>query len=151
MAKKKFGLSSTLNKNKSEEPSLPKRVPLTRSKKNLEEVAEKVEAIHDKPLGMVEEPTVEITVDVKDEDMMKVVEKVREVTKAEVIEIATKPKKTKKAPTKKSTIKQPERMVRITVDTPRSIHVKLKIKAIEQDITIRDYIIGLIKDDLGLD
>jgi hypothetical protein len=30
------------------------------------------------------------------------------------------------------------------------MHVKLKIKAIENDITIRDYVIDLIERDLGL-
>ncbi|MFK7947043.1 MAG: hypothetical protein AB8G11_05590 [Saprospiraceae bacterium] len=150
MAKKKFGLSSTLNKNsKTEEPSLPKKRPLGRSKKNIEEVKEKVEAIHEKPLGRVEEPVVEMTVKVKDENMMEMVKKVQPYAEDNVVVIEE--KKTKRKYTKKNpTPPKQERMVRITVDTPKSMHIKLKIKAIENDITIRDYVIGLIKDDLGL-
>ncbi len=140
MAKKKFGLSSTLNKNKEAEPSLPKKVPLTKSSKNLDDVKEKVEALHD------------------DASTKKVEKKTTEVEKAtiEVVEVAVKeevvvekPKVSKKT-TKKKAEKKPERIVRITVDTPKSMHIKLKIKAIEEDITIRDYVIGLIKRDLGL-
>lgn len=159
MAKKKFGLSSTLNKNsKTEEPALPKKRPLGRSKKNIEEVKEKVEAIHEIPqeksqdeLDRVEEPIVEMTVKVKDEDMMEMVQKVQPYAEDNVVVIEEKKEKPKRKYTKKkSTPAKPERMVRITVDTPKSMHMKLKIKAIENDITIRDYVIGLIKDDLGL-
>ena len=133
MAKKKFGLSSTLNKNKAEEPTLPQKVPLTRSSKNLEAVKEKVEALHDEKAPVVEN---------------KVAEVVEVPVKVEVVPETPKP--AKKVTPKKKTEKKPERMVRITVDTPKSMHVKLKIKAIEEDITIRDYVIGLIKKDLGL-
>jgi len=44
MAKKKFNISSTLNKNK--ETKLAARVPLKKTTKDLEEVKEKVEQIH---------------------------------------------------------------------------------------------------------
>jgi hypothetical protein len=132
MAKKKFGLSSTLNKNKEEEPTLPQKVPLTRSSKNLDAVKEKVEALHDKKPAVVVEEVMTLETPVK------------------VEEVAATPKPEKKATPKKKVEKKPERMVRITVDTPKSMHVKLKIKAIEEDITIRDYVIGLIKRDLGL-
>lgn len=161
MAKKKFGLSSTLNKNsKTEEPALPKKRPLSRSKKNIEEVKEKVEAIHEIPqeksqdeLDRVEEPVVEMTVKVKDEDMMEMVKKVQPYAEDNVVVIEEKkeaPKPKRKYTKKNPTPPKPERMVRITVDTPKSMHMKLKIKAIENDITIRDYVISLIKDDLGL-
>lgn len=152
MSKKKFGLSSTLNKNKVEEPVLPTKVPLTRSSKNVEEVKEKVEALHEPEpkLSMVEEPVVEITVNVQDEDLAKVVRAVQETSKAQVVEVVEKQKTTAKATSKAATPKKPEKMVRITVDTPKSMHVKLKIKAIEHDITIRDYVIDLIERDLGL-
>lgn len=153
MAKKKFGLSSTLNKNKVEEPVLPTKVPLTRSSKNVEEVKEKVEALHEEQetkLSMVEEPVVEITVNVQDEDLGKVVRAVQETSKAQVVEVVEKQKPAAKTTSKAATPKKPEKMVRITVDTPKSMHVKLKIKAIEHDITIRDYVIDLIERDLGL-
>lgn len=158
MAKKKFGLSSTLNKNsKTEEPTLPKKIPLNRSKKNIEEVKEKVEAIHETPLdkiNRVEEPLVEMIVKVKDEDMAEMISKVQPYAEDHIVEIAERKEvpteKPKRKYTKKPKTSKPERMVRITVDTPKSMHIKLKIKAIENDITIRDYVIGLIKDDLGL-
>jgi hypothetical protein len=143
MAKKKFGLSSTLNKNKVEEAVLPAKIPLTRSSKNVEAVKEKVEALHERELNIVEEPVIEISVNVQDEDLEKIVRGVQET--AQVVEVVEKQKTKPKA-----TLKKPERMVRITVDTPKSMHVKLKIKAIEHDITIRDYVIDLIERDLGL-
>jgi hypothetical protein len=33
---------------------------------------------------------------------------------------------------------------------PKEIHRRLKIKAINLDSTLNDYIVGLIKDDLGI-
>ena len=84
----------------------------------------------------------------KDENIGKIVRTVQDVSKAEVVEVVEKKAKVPKV--KKAISEKPERMVRITVDTPKTMHVKLKIKAIEHDITIRDYVIGLIKDDLGL-
>ena len=153
MAKKKFGLSSTLNKNKLEEPILPKKIPLTKSSKDLKDVKEKVEALHDaagavRVIDKVEEPLIELTLNVEDENIGKIVRTVQDVSKAEVVEVVEKKAKVPKV--KKAISEKPERMVRITVDTPKTMHVKLKIKAIEHDITIRDYVIGLIKDDLGL-
>ena len=161
MAKKKFGLSSTLNKNKAEEPTLPQKVPLIRTEKNLEEVKEKVEAIHEPILSIVNESVIDIPVKTQDEQdeqpVSKSVELEPTMIAALVSELLPEPvnqsvvvEVSKVRKTTKTADKKPDRMVRITVDTPRSMHVKLKIKAIEQDITIRDYIINLIKKDLGL-
>ncbi len=44
MAKKKFNISSTLNKNK--ETKLADKIPLRKTSKDIEEVKEKVEEIH---------------------------------------------------------------------------------------------------------
>ena len=41
-----------------------------------------------------------------------------------------------------------ERLVRMTIDTPESIHKSLKIKAIEHGISIRKYVLRLIEKDL---
>lgn len=149
MAKKKFGLSSTLSKNK-EEATLPKKVPLTKSSKDLNDVKEKVEALHsEKPVEVIEVPKAEeksipesLATEIEVEAAALSVPSIEEV-KEEVVKV-------KKAAPKKKAEKKPERMVRITVDTPKSMHVRLKIKAIEEDITIRDYVIGLIKKDLGI-
>ena len=77
MAKKKFGLSSTLNKNKLEEPVLPKKIPLTKSSKDLKDVKEKVEALHEaavRVIDKVEEPLIELTLNVEDENIGKIVQ-----------------------------------------------------------------------------
>ena len=160
MAKKKFGVSSTLNKNsKVEEPALPPKRPLTRSKKNIDAVKEKVDAIHqlnheDTSPKKTQKTPIEIDrvgesvieLNIKEEDMTNVVKNAQSLTEEKEKNTTTKRKYTKK----QATPPKPERIVRITVDTPRSMHVKLKIKAIENDITIRDYVIGLIKADLGM-
>ena len=168
MAKKKFGVSSTLNKNsKVEEPVLPPKRPLSRTKKNIEAVKEKVDAIHESALntqqetdlktkdevGKEKESPTDVPVNMKDKDSINIVN--QSYTNNDnpiVIQEEKKPKSTtkRKYTKKEPSLPKPERIVRITVDTPRSMHVKLKIKAIENDITIRDYIIGLIKADLGM-
>ena len=113
MAKRKtFNVKSTLNKKTATpEPELPKKVPLKKSSKNMEDVKERVEQIHQ------EAPSVPTP-------------------------------STPKNPAKPA--KSAEKLVRITVDTPHSVHIALKIKAIQEGITLRDYILRLMNTDLGL-
>ena len=113
MAKKKFNISSTLNKN--QETKLAEKIPLKKTTKDLEEVKEKVEKIH------VEEPKSAVSPD--------------------------KTKKVKNNPAPKKVIEK-EKLVRMTIDTPESMHKKLKIKAIERGISLRDYILLLITKEL---
>ena len=40
------------------------------------------------------------------------------------------------------------KLVRMTIDTPEEMHKKLKIKTIERGMSIRDYILKLIEEDL---
>ncbi len=54
MAKKRLNLRSTMNKN--QETELPKKVELRKSTKNLEEVKEKVEAIHKEEVAAPQAP-----------------------------------------------------------------------------------------------
>ncbi len=41
-----------------------------------------------------------------------------------------------------------EKLVRMTIDTPELMHKRLKIKTIEKGLSIRDYILRLIENDL---
>ena len=41
-----------------------------------------------------------------------------------------------------------EKLVRMTIDTPESMHKALKIKSIERGISLRDYILRLIEKEL---
>lgn len=113
MAKKKFNISSTLNKN--QETKLADKIPLKKTAKDLEEVKEKVEQIH------IEEP--------------------------EKRSLAEKAKKVKSAP-QPVVVVEKEKLVRMTIDTPESMHKKLKIKAIERGISLRDYVLLLIAKEL---
>lgn len=118
MAKKSFNISSTLNKNKA--PKLAEKVTLKKTTKDLEEVKEKVEEIH-KEVPIAKQSTANST--------------------------ATSPAKTK-VPKAKMKAPEKEKLVRMTIDTPESMHKALKIKSIERGISLRDYILLLIKKEL---
>lgn len=114
MAKKKFNISSTLNKN--QETKLAEKIPLKKTTKDLEIVKEKVEEIHS------DEP-------------------------AQVQATVSKPKPVKKIP-KVPVVEEKVKLVRLTIDTPEDMHKRLKIKSIEQGISMRDYILKLIRKEL---
>jgi len=131
MAKKKFNISSTLKKNKEEIPPLAKKVPLKKRTKNVEEIKEKVEAIH-KEEQIVPPPIVE----------EKSVPKAVPVQKQKPIaKIPAKPKP------KKTTASTPK-LVRLTIDTPAEMHKRLKIEAIESGMSMREYILRLLEKSL---
>ena len=44
--------------------------------------------------------------------------------------------------------KNKEDVTRITVDVPDALHTRMKMKVFTRKITIRSYILGLIKNDL---
>ncbi|MFT5167203.1 MAG: hypothetical protein ACI8P3_002440 [Saprospiraceae bacterium] len=113
MAKKKFNISSTLNKN--QEIKLAEKIPLKKTDKDLEGVKEKVEQIH------TEEPKPSIS-------------------KEEIKKIKSNPKP--------AIVIKKEKLVRMTIDTPEYMHKKLKIKAIERGISLRDYVLLLITKEL---
>ncbi len=110
MAKKRFNISSTLNKN--QESKLAEKIPLRKNTKDLEEVKEKVEQIHP-------------------ERQQK-----------------TETKGAKSSQKKVSEVEEKEKLVRMTIDTPESIHKKLKIRSVEKGISLRDYILKLIEKEL---
>ena len=43
----------------------------------------------------------------------------------------------------------PTRLVRISLDTPKDVHLQLKIKAAQRGQTIREYLLDLIAIDLS--
>jgi len=43
-----------------------------------------------------------------------------------------------------------EKIVRITVDVYKKMHKAIKMKAMNEDVTIREYIIKLVEKDLGI-
>lgn len=44
-----------------------------------------------------------------------------------------------------------ERMIRTTMDLPQSVHRAIKMKSAADGISLKDYIVGLVKIDLNLD
>lgn len=104
---------------KNKEPQLAAKIPLQKKTKDVKEVAKKVAIIH-----KTEEP----------EQKAK--------AKKETVEKPVKPVKAK-ADRKKAV-----KLVRLTIDTPESMHRKLKIKAIEKGVSMRDYILQLLEKEL---
>lgn len=43
-----------------------------------------------------------------------------------------------------------EVITRLSIDVSKDVHKKMKIRCIENEISIRDYVIALIKKDLGV-
>lgn len=54
----------------------------------------------------------------------------------------TPPKKTKPAPKK-------EELIRVTVDVPKSEHKRLKIMAMEKDLKLYQYVLQIIRSEIG--
>ena len=78
-----------------------------------------------------------------------VVEEVRKEIRKEVIPATEAPKERKpsvKKTRKLSTNKKD--LTRITVDVEKPLHKRIKIKALNQDVSIREYIINLVEKDL---
>ena len=127
MAKKRFNVTSTLSKNSKppQEPTLAPKVPLKKNEKDFDVVKEHVEQMHtstDKPLA--------------------------KATQDESSNLAN--KRTTKTTTRKTKkiVEEPEKLVRLTIDTPESMHKRLKVKAVLSGITMREYILGLLEKDL---
>ena len=128
MAKKKsFNVRGTLKKN-TEEPKLPKKVPLGKSTKDMDEIRERVDSIHEDVAG----PS-----PIKSE---------RETTSRPT---KSTPSEAPTSGTRNKEQAKPEKLVRITVDTPQSVHMKLKIRSIQSGVTLREYILRLIEADLS--
>lgn len=133
MAKRKFGLSKTLNRNKKEELSeeLPPKRPLPTKPKDIDQVEQKVNTIH-----QTEKST--------PSTIPAVAKKVPATTKTKAA--PRKKNTTAKMTTKRKTVKEGD--MRLTFDIPRSLHKKLKIQAINKELTIKDYLINMIEKEL---
>ncbi len=75
-------------------------------------------------------------------DLEKVKEKVEAIHKDETKEPKTLIK------TKKTKVVEKEENVRITIDLPKSLHKKLKLHAVMNEITIREFVVGLLEKQL---
>ena len=136
MAKKNFNISSTLKKNK-QETALPKKVELKKTTKDIDLVKETVEQLHStEPVSKDVKPVV------KEESKEEIITETKKVA----------PKRTTRAKSVKPEKRKVDKseLKRLTVIMPKEIHRRLKIKAINLDSTLNDYIVGLIKDDLGI-
>lgn len=47
--------------------------------------------------------------------------------------------------------KEPEKLIRTTMDLPKHIHRAIKMKSASDGISLKDYIISLVKKDLDLE
>lgn len=47
--------------------------------------------------------------------------------------------------------KENEKLIRTTMDLPKSIHRAIKMKSASDGISLKDYIVSLVKKDLNLD
>ena len=74
----------------------------------------------------------------------------KKVTTPPIHKAAEAPSPTKQEAKKKpvKTKAQKKDLVRITVDVLKPLHKRIKIKALNQEISIRDYIINLVEADL---
>ena len=43
-----------------------------------------------------------------------------------------------------------EKNYRLSVDTPESVYTPMKIRLAELKVSVRDYIVGLVKKDVGI-
>ena len=128
MAKKKFNISSTLSKNKKEEVKLAAKVPLKKTTKDPEAIKNKVEEIHADEVANETSQKPETATPIYTAD-----------SPSPII---------KKKPTNSKPKKEKQRMVRMTIDTPEDMHLRLKIKSIQARSSMRDYVLKLIEKDL---
>ena len=133
MAKKRFNISSTLKKNTAEAaPQLAKKIPLKKKEKDLEEVKEKVEEIHNEPKAKIKETEAKIETPI-----------IKETPKVPTQTISRAASKAKPKP-----VPEKVKLVRMTIDTPDQMHKQLKVKSVMAGISMRNYILKLIEKDL---
>ena len=156
MAKKSFNVRGTLKK-KAEEPKLSKKVPLRKTSKDMSEIKERVDQMH-APTGDTKAETTSPTVVAKTAAPTPVptpepaptlpttqLPSTQPPTSSTPKPVSP-PPSTLKAATKPA---KPQKLVRVTIDTPQDVHIALKIKAIREGITLRQYILRLIDQDLN--
>jgi hypothetical protein len=113
--------------------NLPSKIDVKKTPVNVEETDKAVEKIHEadiKPVRatlVVAQPTA-----------------VAQPTTTIAQPIAISGATTRVAPTPP----QKEKLVRITIDLPNSLYKSVKIKAVNGDQTLRDYVIGVLSKDV---
>ena len=135
MAKQKVNLRDTLQRNKQPQVELAPKVTLKKTDKDLEKISETVDFIHNETheTPQVEDPQLPFV-------ML-------------VTEMKPNPFEgfDPDAPSKEQAplLPSPTRLVRISLDTPKDVHLQLKIKAVQRGQTIREYLLDLIAIDLS--
>ena len=137
--------------------NLPSKVTLKKTTVDIEETDKAAERMH-----TLEEPVVEMTLNVRSSTgevatKAAVREKVRKKTTAPKprkasptppLPEAEKPKSAKGAVPATDVLDEPT--TRITLDLPASIYKAAKIKSFTEMMTLRSYIIDLLRDDLNI-
>jgi predicted HicB family RNase H-like nuclease len=132
---KSFNISPTLKKNTKVEPTLAKKTTFKKTLKDVEEVEEKVEQIHKETIK-------------KETVAKKAVSRVGEEPVKKSTRKNTKAKTTKTTARKGTTIVTADSK-RLTVVMPKETHRRLKIKSINEEITLNELIVNLIEKELG--
>jgi len=133
---KSFNISPTLKKN-TKEPTLTKKTTFKKKLKDIDEVEEKVEQIHNEKV--VEAKAEKSTNSRVEEKPIK--KTTRKTTKS-------KAKSTTKTARKGTTIVTANSK-RLTIVMPKETHRRLKIKSINDEITLNELIVNLIEKELG--
>ena len=120
---------------------VPSRLP----KKNIVETA-KAEEIASKIHAIVAEPTPIVEAKTEPSEVKKPLEKTKEPKKKET-QIIAPPSVKKRAA--RTIIEDPDAVRKTSFDFPVSLYRSMKIRLAEEGISMRDYVIGLIEDDLN--
>ncbi|MFK7949814.1 MAG: hypothetical protein AB8G11_19645 [Saprospiraceae bacterium] len=132
---KSFNISPTLKKNTKAEPKLAKKTTFKKKLTDIDEVEEKVELIHNEEVVKVEsDEKVENRVEEK-----PVKKRTRKTTR----------NKSATTPARKGTTIVTENSKRLTIVMPKETHRRLKIKSINDEITLNELIVNMIEKELG--
>ena len=136
MAKQKVNLRDTLQRNKQPQAELAPKVTLKKTDKDLEKISEKVDLIHNEThqTPQVEDPQlpfVMLVTEMKPNPFEGFDPNAPSIEQAPLLPPST------------------ARLVRISLDTPKEVHLQLKIKAARRGQTIREYLLDLIDTDLS--
>ncbi len=137
---KSFNISPTLKKNTKAEPKLVEKTIFKKKLKDISEVEEKVKTIHNEEV--VKEKPVEMeTSRVEEEPIIKTTRRTTKKAKT-----PTGQKKT----ARKGTTVVTANSKRLTIVMPKEAHRRLKIKSINEEITLNELIVTLIEKELGM-
>lgn len=128
---KSFNITPTLKKNVKDQAILAKKTTFKKTLKDVDIIKEKVEKIHD------EVPEVVKT-------------KVKETAVKERAKTSAAKATPKRSSKKRGTTVITEDSKRMTVVMPKDTHRLLKIKAINSEITLNEFIVNLIEKNLGI-